>query len=292
MNAARSQAPAIGWLEMRKENSGTAGAAGPRRQLDVPTDRHVAVPPRVQRSHPVENMFDGRPDFPTGLPIRTANSALIRLRYGAGAEPRWALSFQRADGRRTQELDLALSQDGGQTFPRATSPGSTSRDEPPRSVKTGSPPNGLLHHLRLRIRPNKSGAGRATVTTLTLSRKSLTLGRVHAVLPAKTSGLEMSLLRCQAQAAAGHEGRGQAAVSHLPAAQWYRQRQNWPGSRLSPLDIDIMGRLPGSASCAASSREPGAGLFRRQRSRSSSAGRSAPGSDDGLCARPVCPRRQ
>lgn len=121
-------------------------------------------------SHPVENMFDGRPD--TRWMAADSGEQTLILAFDA-AQPlhRVALLIEETSAHRTQELDLAVSGDGGaswrelvrQEFNFSPDGATTQREE------WQLPPGVLATHLRLRIRPDKSGGGRATVTALALS---------------------------------------------------------------------------------------------------------------------------
>lgn len=120
--------------------------------------------------HPVESMFDGRPDT-RWVAAADGEQTLILAFDAAQALRRVALLIEERAERRTQELDLAVSADGGLTWREVVrqefnfSPdGATVQRE-----DWQLPPGLSTTHLRLRIRPDKSGSGRATVTSLTLS---------------------------------------------------------------------------------------------------------------------------
>lgn len=141
------------------------GAGG----LDVPAIA-TALCTSESASHPVENMFDGRPDT-RWVADADGEQTLILAFDTAQALSRVALVIEERTERRTQELDLALSQDGGQTFrEHVRQEFNFSPDGATTQREDWQLPSGQHYtHLRLRIRPDKSGGGRATVTTLTLS---------------------------------------------------------------------------------------------------------------------------
>lgn len=121
--------------------------------------------------HPVENMFDGRPD--TRWLAADAGEQTLILAFDA-AQPlsRVALTIEERRDTRVQELDLAVSTDGGRAWRELVrqefnfSPGGATVEAEDWRL----PPGLLATHLRLRIRPDKGGgACRATVTSLTLS---------------------------------------------------------------------------------------------------------------------------
>ncbi|PSM31350.1 discoidin domain-containing protein [Haliangium sp. UPWRP_2] len=138
-------------------------------ELDVATIATALVTSEAS-SHPVENMFDGRPD--TRWIAQDSGEQTLILAFDA-AQPlhRVALTIEEREASRTQELDLAVSSDGGLTWRELVrqefnfSPGGATMEREEWRL----PPGLLATHLRLRIRPDKSGAGRATVTSLALS---------------------------------------------------------------------------------------------------------------------------
>ena len=121
--------------------------------------------------HPVENMFDGRPD--TRWLAEEAGEQTLILAFDA-AQPlsRVALTIEERRDSRVQELDLSVSTDGGLAWRELVrqefnfSPGGATIEAEDWRL----PPGLLATHLRLRIRPDKGGgACRATVTSFSLT---------------------------------------------------------------------------------------------------------------------------
>lgn len=138
--------------------------------LDVAALATVLVSSEAS-GHPVENMFDGRPD--TRWLAEDAGEQTLILAFDA-AQPlsRVALKIEEQRDTRVQELDLAVSTDGGRAWRELVrqefnfSPGGATVEAEDWRL----PPGLLATHLRLRIRPDKGGgACRATVTSLALS---------------------------------------------------------------------------------------------------------------------------
>lgn len=137
--------------------------------LDVPAIATALCTSELE-GHPVEYMFDGRLDT-RWVADADGEQTLILAFDTAQTLSRVALLIEERTERRTQELDLALSTDGGLTFREVVrqefnfSPDGTTIQRQDWQLPPGQP----CTHLRLHIRPDKSGAGRATVTSLTLS---------------------------------------------------------------------------------------------------------------------------
>jgi hypothetical protein len=122
--------------------------------------------------HPIDHAFDaltgpGGSRWVAGEP---GEQTLI-LAFDAPQSIRWvSLEIEETEVARTQELDLAISCDGGQTYRELvrqefnfSPPGTTFEREEWAVASEG------VTHLRLRIKPDKGGkSGRATITTLAL----------------------------------------------------------------------------------------------------------------------------
>lgn len=137
--------------------------------LDVPAIATALCTSELE-NHPIEHMFDGRPDT-RWVAAADGEQTLILAFDTAQVLRRVGLIIEERTERRTQELDLALSTDGGLTFREVIrqefnfSPDGATIQRQDWQL----PPGQHCTHLRLHIRPDKSGVGRATVTSLTLS---------------------------------------------------------------------------------------------------------------------------
>jgi hypothetical protein len=138
-------------------------------ELDVTAGATIAYSSE-EPAHPVDNMFDGR-DGPDGTyweSARESTSETVLLEFDRLQKiSRLIFEAEERDFERTQEVRLEVSCDNGISF-RALlvqefvfSPrGATfQREDVRREVEDVS-------HLRLVIVPNKSGSGRAKLTSL------------------------------------------------------------------------------------------------------------------------------
>ena len=123
--------------------------------------------------HPVEHIFDGQ-DGPeaTRWVAGTSGEQTLLLAFD---EPQHLhqikVEIEEREIARTQELDVSLSGDGGQTFHEIVrqeftfSPPGTTFERESWTLRTET-----VTHVRLRIKPDKGGGlAQASITTLVLS---------------------------------------------------------------------------------------------------------------------------
>ena len=156
---------------MRKQIVGSTPAAAPSDELDIAT-LAIATITSEDPAHPLENAFDGH-GGPGGSYWQAATPGLqtIVLAFDAPQTLRQiVLEIEETQTARSQELVLAYSQDGGQTYRELqrqgynfSPPGTTwEREEWQASCDR-------LTHLRLEIDPDKEGRpALARLTTLIL----------------------------------------------------------------------------------------------------------------------------
>jgi hypothetical protein len=122
--------------------------------------------------HPIDHVFDGErgPGASRWIAAQPGEQTVI-LAFDAPQTIRKVLvEIEEPDISRTQEMDVSISDDGGQTYRELVrqeytfSPPGTTREHEEWSISA----NGVSH-LRLRIKPEKGGkACRATLSTLAL----------------------------------------------------------------------------------------------------------------------------
>jgi hypothetical protein len=122
--------------------------------------------------HPIDHVFDGErgPGASRWIAAQPGEQTVI-LAFDAPQTIRKVLvEIEEPDISRTQEMDVSISDDGGQTYRELVrqeytfSPPGTTREHEEWSINA----NGVSH-LRLRIKPEKGGkACRATLSTLAL----------------------------------------------------------------------------------------------------------------------------
>jgi hypothetical protein len=158
---------------LRKQIVGpaTPKVADAARVLDVASLAHVLVTSEEQ-DHPVDFAFDGRSGAggTRWIAAEEGEQALVVAFDRPQALHAIRLEVEEPDIARTQELQVALSTDGGNSYREIVrqefnfSPPGTSLEQERWTVDTAD-----VTHLRVVIRPDKgAAAGRATVTTLAL----------------------------------------------------------------------------------------------------------------------------
>jgi len=122
--------------------------------------------------HPVDNVFDGRrgPGGTRWLAADPGEQMLVLAFDAPQAIRTISLEVEERDASRTQELHLALSQDGGQTYGEVVrqeynfAPPGTTFEREQWSVNAHG-----ITHVQLVIKPDKSSRPcRATLTSLVL----------------------------------------------------------------------------------------------------------------------------
>jgi hypothetical protein len=158
---------------LRKQILGTATPkpADAAKVLDVASLARVLVSSE-EHDHPVDFAFDGRggPGATRWIAAETGEQTLIVAFDRPQAVRAIRLEVEEPDVARTQELQVALSTDGGDTYREIVrqeytfSPPGTALERERWSVEAAG-----VTHLRVVIRPDKGGAAcRATVTTLAI----------------------------------------------------------------------------------------------------------------------------
>jgi F5/8 type C domain len=145
--------------------------AGAARVLDVSSLARVLVSSE-ERDHPVDLAFDGQsgPGATRWIAAEAGEQTLIVAFDRPQTLRAIRLEMEEPHVARTQELQVAVSTDGGESYREIVrqeytfSPPGTSLEHERWSIETGD-----VTHLRVVIRPDKGGvACRATVTTLAL----------------------------------------------------------------------------------------------------------------------------
>lgn len=140
-------------------------------ELNVAALATVAVTSESE-AHPVENVFDHRRGTGGSRWVaETPGEQTLILAFDMPQEIRHILlEVEETQVTRTQELQLAVSQDGGNTYRELLqqefnfSPTGTTFEREEWTVAAG-----VVSHLRLRIKPDKGGQPcRASLTTLSL----------------------------------------------------------------------------------------------------------------------------
>lgn len=158
---------------MRKQILGQASPPSTRRpdELDLPA-LATALLTSESADHPIENIFDDhRGPGGTRWVAEIPGEQILTLAFDRPQNlHRVELEVEDLDETRTQELELLLSQDGGQSYRHILrqefnfSPGTTFEREVWTVTATG------VTHVRLRIKPDKGGRPcRATLTSLVLA---------------------------------------------------------------------------------------------------------------------------
>ncbi len=158
---------------LRKQILGpaTRGPADVSTVLDVSALARVLVSSE-QRDHPIDFAFDGQggPGATRWIAAETGEQTLIVAFDRPQAVRAIRLEVEEPEVARTQELQLAVSTDGGKSYREIArqeynfSPPGTSFERERWSIEAAD-----LTHVRVLIRPDKGGAAhRATVTTLAL----------------------------------------------------------------------------------------------------------------------------
>jgi hypothetical protein len=160
-------------MRLRKSRLGVENATPTRAADEInivrcATIRYSSEDP----NHPVDNMLDGTsgPGATrwTGARADTTEEIIIAFDRPQ-AVSRLVYEVEETERRRTQEVRVAISEDGGRTYRQILvqeynfSPdGATFQHEDQRLDRR------LVTHLRLTIVPNKNGSGTATLTALRL----------------------------------------------------------------------------------------------------------------------------
>ena len=158
---------------MRKQilQSQPPTAGGTAGELDVPAMATAWITSEMAE-HPIEHAFDGRrgPGGSCWIAAAPGEQTLILAFDQPRGLHRLLLEIEETQLDRTQELQLAVSGDGGQTYRELLrqeytfSPGGATFEREEWTLD-GQP----VTHLRLRIKPDKGGrSGRASLTTLAL----------------------------------------------------------------------------------------------------------------------------
>src|SRR5438093_6422075 len=122
--------------------------------------------------HPIDYAFDGRrgPDGSRWIAGNVGEQTLILAFDAPQTIYKVVVDIDEPDVARTQEIDLSISDDGGQTYREILrqeynfSPPNTTREHEEWSINADP-----ISHLRLRIKPDKgANIGRATLTTLAI----------------------------------------------------------------------------------------------------------------------------
>lgn len=158
----------------RKEilNKENARSIRPREEKDIAALATVFVSSE-DSDHPIEHAFDGAegPGASRWIAGAPGEQTVIVAFDAPQAIRKVRLEVEERDTSRTQELDLSVSDDGGQTYRHVLrqeynfSPTGTTmeREEWPLSADA-------ITHVRLRIKPDKGDRPcRATLTTFALS---------------------------------------------------------------------------------------------------------------------------
>lgn len=153
-------------------SAGHAPTPGPDEpSIDIPAVTTVMLTSEAP-SHPIDHAFDGHrgPGATRWVAAETGEQTII-LAFDAPQTLRQVIvEIEETQTARTQELQLALSCDGGRSYREIlrqeytfSPPGTTFEREEWTASSAG------VSHLRLWIKPDKSGdAGRATLTSLVL----------------------------------------------------------------------------------------------------------------------------
>ena len=158
---------------MRKQiiKSQSAAAAQPSGGLDVGAIATVLVTSELS-GHPVENAFDGRRGPGSSRWIaETGEEQTLMLAFDAPQAIRTVeLEIEETEQGRTQELQLAVSRDDGQTYRELLrqefnfAPSGTTFEREEWNIGAEG-----ITHLRLQIKPDKGGRPcRASLTALVL----------------------------------------------------------------------------------------------------------------------------
>ena len=145
----------------------TAGAL----ERDITTIATVLVTSE-DPDHPIDHVFDGQrgPGASRWIAAQSGEQRVILAFDAPQTIQKLRVEIDEPDVNRTQEMDVSISTDGGQTYRELLrqeytfSPPGTSHEHEQWTVNAGG-----VSHLQLRIKPDKGGrACRATLTSLTL----------------------------------------------------------------------------------------------------------------------------
>jgi hypothetical protein len=149
----------------------TPAPASPPEGIDIARTATVAVTSEMTE-HPIDNAFDGRrgPGGSRWLAGEDGEQTLILTFDAPQPLSRISLEVEELEVARQQEVEVAVSRDGGQTYRvllrqeyNFSLPGTTFEREVWTVREEG------VTHLRLRIKPDKGGKPcRASITSLTL----------------------------------------------------------------------------------------------------------------------------
>ena len=123
-------------------------------------------------SHPIDCVFDGQrgPGASRWIATESGEQTLILAFDSPETIRKVAVEVEEPDIHRTQEMDVAISHDGGRTYRELVrqeynfSPPGTTLQHEEWAINAEA-----VSHLRLRIKPDKGGkACRATLTALAL----------------------------------------------------------------------------------------------------------------------------
>jgi len=146
-------------------------SASPREEKDIAALATVLVTSETA-DHPIDNVFDTRcgPGGRCWMAATPGEQILILAFDTAQTIRRVSLEVEELEVSRTQELELSVSSDGGQTYRELrrqeytfSPPGTTFEREDWAVTAEG------ITHLQLRIKPDKGGKPyRATLTSLAI----------------------------------------------------------------------------------------------------------------------------
>jgi hypothetical protein len=145
--------------------------ASPREEKDIAALATVLVTSEAA-DHPIDNVFDTQrgPGGSRWMAATPGEQVLILAFDAAQTIRRVSLEVEELEFSRTQELELSVSADGGQTYRELrrqeytfSPPGTTFEREDWSIAAEG------ITHLQLRIKPDKGGKPcQATLTSLTI----------------------------------------------------------------------------------------------------------------------------
>jgi hypothetical protein len=154
---------------VRKHSTQSASLEGEISIADVATVQVTSE----EADHPIDNAFDHNrgPGGSRWIADEPGEQTVILLFDSPQTIRQIGVEVEELAVRRTQELAVSVSSDGGRTYRELVrqefnfSPPGTSFER-----ELWSTPTGAVTHLRLEIKPDKGGrVGRATLTSLTLA---------------------------------------------------------------------------------------------------------------------------
>jgi hypothetical protein len=159
-------------LRKRIVNAASVSAAQHNHEaLDIPAIATVIVTSE-DPAHPIDNVFDNHdePGARRWVAEDTGEQCIILDFDKRQTIRQITLVIEETEVQRSQELTISISSDGGRTYQELIrqeynfSPPGTTRERETWSVSAEG-----VSHLRLQIKPDKSGKpSRATITLLTL----------------------------------------------------------------------------------------------------------------------------